>query len=88
MFLYYLDESYDNYKFAVSAIRIPSDDWMAILQAIVAFRRNLRDEYGIFIKKNSTRLISFQAAARLPRLLYPRDYALKSLIKRWNSYQS
>lgn len=51
MFLYYLDESYDNQKFAISAIRVPSDEWMAILQSIVAFRRHLRDTYGIFVKK-------------------------------------
>lgn len=51
MLLYYLDESYDASKFAMSAIRVESVKWTNIFKQVKEFRRELKDKYGIYTTK-------------------------------------
>src|SRR6267142_1559754 len=51
MLLYYLDESYDDNKFAIAAIRVDSTNWNSLFKQVKDFRRELKNKYGIYTTK-------------------------------------
>lgn len=51
MHLFYIDESYDNHSFVVSAFGLRVERWRPLLVAIQDFRRSLRDKFGIKITR-------------------------------------
>ncbi len=60
MYLVYIDEAMEQNFCAISALAIPHDKWDDSLQMIKAFRRSLRDRYGIYVRKelHAWRLVS------------------------------
>ena len=51
MLIFYLDASADREKFILSAIRISSECWREAFEETKEFRHRLRDDYGIYVKK-------------------------------------
>jgi len=49
--LFYVDESYDNNKFCLSAIGIRHSDWHECFKRVRQHRALLKQDYGIFIRK-------------------------------------
>jgi hypothetical protein len=45
--LFYIDESYDEHKFVVTALGMRADQWKANFAATKAFRQHLKDTHGI-----------------------------------------
>jgi uncharacterized protein DUF3800 len=50
MHFFYVDESYDQIKFVISAIRVAIEQWKGVLREIKGFRSNLRSNWGIKLK--------------------------------------
>lgn len=50
-FLFYIDESADEVAYTYVALVIPIDRWKEVFQRVREFRRNLRDQYGIYVYK-------------------------------------
>lgn len=50
MHLFYADESYDQTKFVLSAIRIAATDWRNLLVKTKEFRAELRSDHGIKLR--------------------------------------
>jgi hypothetical protein len=48
---FYVDESYDNQKYCLSAISIRHSDWRACQDTVRQHRILLKDQYGMFIRK-------------------------------------
>jgi len=49
--LCYVDESYDDEKFCLSAIAIRHGEWHRCFDAVRDHRRMLRDQYGVFMRR-------------------------------------
>lgn len=49
--LFYVDESYDEKKFCLSAISIRHSDWKQCFDKVREHRVNLKNDYGIFLRK-------------------------------------
>ena len=47
----YLDESYDDQSFALSALVVPVPVWRETFELVKGWRRLLRKQYGIFVNK-------------------------------------
>ncbi len=47
----YLDESYDDQSFALSALVVPVPVWRETFELVKGWRRLLREQYGIFVNK-------------------------------------
>ena len=47
----YIDESYDEQAFAMSALIIPAHAWLDAFKRLQAYRRHLKQTYGIFTSK-------------------------------------
>jgi hypothetical protein len=50
MYIFYVDESYDQTKFIISSLRVDVAEWKDVIGRIKAFRVDLRNEYGIKLK--------------------------------------
>ncbi len=48
---FYVDESYDNNKFCLSAISIRHTDWKDCFDLVKQHRQYLKDTYGVFLRK-------------------------------------
>ena len=48
---FYVDESYDRYKYCLSAIAIRHSDWKECFDKVREHRVNLKDDYGIYLRK-------------------------------------
>ncbi|MGO8901969.1 MAG: DUF3800 domain-containing protein [Isosphaeraceae bacterium] len=48
---FYVDESYDDTKFCLSAISIRHSDWKQCFDAVKAHRQRLKADHGIFVRK-------------------------------------
>src|SRR5687767_3967010 len=48
---FYVDESYDERKFCLSAISIRYIDWHKSFNLVREHRRELRDKYGLYIRQ-------------------------------------
>ena len=48
---FYVDESYDNTKYCLSAISIRHSDWKECFDKIREHRVNLKNDYGIYLRK-------------------------------------
>lgn len=51
MHLFYADESYDQQKFVMTAMRVDVTQWRDVFASVKAFRTELRSEFGIKLKK-------------------------------------
>lgn len=51
VFLFYIDESYDQARFCLSAIMLRHDRWRAAFEMVKAHRANLKQTDGIFVRK-------------------------------------
>src|SRR4051794_30395660 len=49
--LFYVDESYDDAKFCLSAISIRHSDWRQCFKAVKANRQRLKVDHGMYIRK-------------------------------------
>jgi len=49
--IFYLDESYDNAKFCLSAIAIRHAEWKECFELVKEHRKQLKQDYGIFLRK-------------------------------------
>lgn len=49
--LFYIDESYDQTKFCLSAIAIRHSEWTECFERVLEHRRKLKQDYGIFLRK-------------------------------------
>jgi hypothetical protein len=47
---FYVDESFDNEKFCMTAIAIPHSRWKESFDEIKAYRMRLKEEHGIFLR--------------------------------------
>lgn len=48
---FYVDESYDNEKYCLSAISIRHSDWKECFDMVREHRVNLRNDYGVYLRK-------------------------------------
>jgi len=48
---FYVDESYDDEKFCLSAISIRHSDWKECFDRVKEHRVNLKKDYGLYIRK-------------------------------------
>lgn len=48
---FYVDESYDNLKYCLSAIMIRHSDWKECFDIVREHRLNLKKDYGIYLRK-------------------------------------
>lgn len=48
---FYVDESYDKNKYCLSAISIRHSDWKECFEKVKQHRRNLKNDYGIFLSR-------------------------------------
>lgn len=51
VFYFYVDESYDRDKFVLSALMVPDCDWRVCFDQLQAYRRQLKQRYGLYIRK-------------------------------------
>lgn len=49
--LFYVDESYDNAVYCLSAISIRHSDWKECFEKVREHRVNLKNDYGIYLRK-------------------------------------
>jgi uncharacterized protein DUF3800 len=49
--LFYVDESYDTRKFCLTALSIRHQDWREVFRQVRQHRTLLKDDYGIYIRK-------------------------------------
>lgn len=48
---FYVDESFDSNKFCLSAISIRDRDWKDCFEQVKQHRRNLKNDFGIYVRK-------------------------------------
>lgn len=48
---FYVDESYDNHKYCLSAISIRHSDWKECFDKVREHRVNLKNDFGVFLRK-------------------------------------
>ncbi len=51
MFVFYVDASFDQEKFVVSALRLPLAEWRECFDRAKQFRQDLKKQYGIYVRK-------------------------------------
>jgi hypothetical protein len=49
--IFYIDESYDDKKFCLSAIAVKHTDWKECFNLVREHRKQLKQDYGIFLRK-------------------------------------
>ncbi len=60
MHVFYIDGSQDGHYYTFSALGVPELAWRDVHQAVADYRKRLRDEHGIFIRKelHATKFLS------------------------------
>ena len=62
MFIFYIDASANRQLFVLSALRLTSERWREAFDQIKGFRRNLKNRYGVYVKKelHATDLVAWR----------------------------
>jgi hypothetical protein len=83
----YIDESYDETTFAMSALIVDVRTWREVFDAIKEHRRQLKVAYGIFTSKELHALEFVSGRGRISERMIPKGFARSSFTKRWTSSQ-